>query len=136
MTPDEAREFVKQNHNAVLVTRRSSGDPQTSPVTAGIDEEGKVVISSREAAYKVRNIRRDPRVTLCVVNDNWYGSWIQIDGATEILPLPDAMEELVAYYRRIRGEHPDWDEYRRVMEQEKRLLIRTTIERAGPTRSG
>jgi PPOX class probable F420-dependent enzyme len=131
----DALSFVSENHRAVLATRRAGGDPQMSPVTVGIEDD-KIVISSRETAYKVRNIRRDPRVSLCVMNDGFFGHWIQVDGTADTLSLPDAMESLVEYYRGIRGEHPDWDEYRSVMEQEKRLVIRITIEKVGPTRSG
>ncbi len=135
MTPEDARDFVSKNHRAVLVTRRDDR-LQTSPVTVGVDDDGMVEISSRETAYKVRNIRSDPRVTVCVFTERFYGQWAQIDGTAEILSLPDAMEGLVEYYRRISGEHPDWDDYRRAMEREKRLLIRIPIERAGPTKSG
>lgn len=131
----DALSFVSENHRAVLATRRAGGDPQMSPVTVGVEDD-RIVISSRETAYKVRNIRRDPRVSLCVMNDGFFGHWIQVDGMADILSLPDAMEPLVEYYRGIRGEHPDWDEYRSVMEQEKRLVIRIAIEKVGPTRSG
>jgi PPOX class probable F420-dependent enzyme len=131
----DALSFVSENHRAVLATRRAGGDPQMSPVTVGVEDD-RIVISSRETAYKVRNLRRDPRVSLCVMNDGFFGHWIQVDGTADILSLPDAMEPLVEYYRGIRGEHPDWDEYRSVMEQEKRLVIRIAIEKVGPTRSG
>jgi PPOX class probable F420-dependent enzyme len=114
MTSEEARDFVAGNHRAVLVTRRREGGLQTSPVTVGADDEG-IVISSRQTAYKTRNIRRDPNVTLCVFTDAFFGPWIQIEGRAELVSLPEAMEGLVEYYRRIRGEHPDWDEYRRAM---------------------
>ncbi len=136
MTPDEARAFVASNHRAVLVTRRSAGGLQTSPVLVGVDGDGKVVISTRETAHKTRNLRRDPSATVCVFNDGFYGAWMQVDGTAEIVPLPDAMDGLVDYYRRISGEHPDWDEYRAAMEQQKRVLIRLTIDRAGPTYAG
>ncbi len=136
MTPDEARRFVASNHRAVLITRRSGGGLQTSPVTVGVDGEGRVTISSREAAYKTRNLRRDPSATLCVFNDGFFGLWLQIDGTAEIVFLPEAMDGLVDYYRRISGEHPDWDDYRRAMERDKRVLIRVTIDRAGPNRHG
>ncbi len=131
----DALSFVSVNHRAVLATRRAGGDPQMSPVTVGVEDD-KIVISSRETAYKVRNIRREPRVSLCVMNDGFFGHWIQVDGTADTLSLPDAMESLVEYYRGIRGEHPDWDEYRSVMEQEKRVVIRITIEKVGPNRSG
>ncbi len=135
MTPEEARRFVADHHRAVLITRRRDGRLQTSPVTVGADDHG-VVMSSRETAYKTRNIRRDPNVTLCVFTDAFFGPWIQIDGRAELVPLPEAMEELVEYYRRIRGEHPDWDEYRRAMETDDRVLIKLTIVDVGPVREG
>ncbi|HZA40999.1 MAG TPA: PPOX class F420-dependent oxidoreductase [Actinomycetota bacterium] len=136
MTPDEAREFVAGNHRAVLVTRASDGGLQTSPVVVGIDAEGKAVISSRETAYKVRNLRSRPIATLCVMDDGFYGTWAQIEGETEIVSMPDALDGLIDYYRRISGEHPDWDEYRRAMEEEARVLLRISFDKVGPTRFG
>ena len=136
MTPDEARAFAASNHRAVLVTRRSSGGIQTSPVTVGVDDDGKVVISSTETTYKTRNLRRDPTATLCVFSDDFFGPWAQIEGTAEIVSLPEAMERLVDYYCRIRGEHPDWEDYRRAMERDRRVLIRISIERAGPASTG
>ena len=135
MTPEEARDFVAGNHRAVLVTRRRDGGVQTSPVTVGVDDDG-VVISSRETAYKTRNIRRDPSVTLCVFTDAFFGPWLQIEGRAEVVTLPGAMEGLVAYYRRIRGEHPDWVEYRRAMEADARVLIKVSILAVGPVKEG
>ena len=135
MSPDEARKFVASNHRAVLVTRRSGGGLQTSPVLVGVDDEGKVVISTREAAYKTRNLRRDPTAVLCVLSDDYYGRWIQIDGTAQIVSLPEAMDGLVDYYRRISGEHPDWDDYRRAMQDQRRVLIRVSIDTAGPARA-
>ena len=132
----KARDFLASNHRAVMVTHGARGNVQTSPITVGVDEDGYAVVSSRETAYKVRNLRRDPQVTLCVLNDRFFGEWIQIDGRAEIVPLPEAMEGLVDYYRRISGEHPDWDDYRAAMERDKRVLLRITIERAGPDRQG
>ena len=136
MTPDQAREFVANNHQAVMITHRSAGGLQTSPVTVGIDSDDKIVISSRETAYKVRNLRRHPTATLCVFTDNFFGPWIQIDGTTEIVPLPEAMDGLIDYYRRISGEHPDWEDYRRAMADQRRVLIRLTIDHVGPTHAG
>jgi PPOX class probable F420-dependent enzyme len=136
MKTDEAREFVRQNHNAVLATSRRDGRPQLSPVTVAVDGDGFVIISSRETAMKVKNIRRDPLVALCVLNDRFYGEWVQIEGRAELVSLPDAMEGLVDYYRSLRGEHPDWNEYRAAMTHDQRLLIRVPIERAGPNVSG
>ena len=132
MSPDEARAFGASNHRAVLITRRSGGGLQTSPVLVGVDGEGKVVISTREGAYKTRNLRRAPTVVLCVLSDDFFGRWIQIEGTAQIVSLPEAMEGLVDYYRRISGEHPDWDEYRQAMEQQRRVLVRVSIDAAGP----
>ena len=136
MGPDEAREVVASNHRAVLITRRSGGGLQTSPVLVGVDDEGKLVISTREGAYKTRNLQRDPTAVLCVLSDDFFGPWIQIDGTTEIVPLPQAMDGLIDYYRRISGEHPDWDDYRRAMVDQQRVLIRLTIDHVGPTHAG
>jgi PPOX class probable F420-dependent enzyme len=133
---DDAREFVASNHRAVLVTRRSGGGLQTSPVLVGVDGDGKLVISTREAAYKTRNLRRDPTAVLCVVADRFFGRWMQIEGTAQIVSLPEAMDGLVDYYRRISGEHPDWDDYRHAMEQQQRVLLRISIDTVGPTRAG
>jgi PPOX class probable F420-dependent enzyme len=135
MTRDEAREFVAHNHRAVMVTRRRDGGAQTSPITVGIDDEG-VVISTRESAYKTRNLRRHPIATLCVMNDGFYGQWIQIEGTARIVSLPEAMDGLIDYYRRISGEHPDWDDYRSAMERDRRVLVKVAMDRVGPTRFG
>jgi len=116
--------------------RRSGGGLQTSPVLVGVDDEGKVVISTREAASKTRNLRRDPAAVLCVVSDNFFGRWLQIEGTAQVVSLPEAMEGLVDYYRRISGEHPDWDDYRHAMEQQQRVLVRVSIDAVGPTRAG
>jgi PPOX class probable F420-dependent enzyme len=131
-----AREFLRAHHRAVLATSRADGRPQLSPVTAAVDDEGRVLISTREAAIKTRNLRRDPRASLCVLNDGFFGEWIQVEGSAEIISLPDAMEILVSYYRAVAGEHPDWDEYRAAMEREHRVIVRITMTRAGPDVSG
>jgi PPOX class probable F420-dependent enzyme len=132
MSPDEAGAFVARNHRAVLVTPRRGGGLQTSPVLVGVDDDGKVVISTREGAYKTRNLRRDPTAVLCVLSDDFFGRWIQIDGTAQIVSLPEAMDGLVDYYRRISGEHPDWDDYRRAMQDQQRVLVRVSIDAAGP----
>jgi PPOX class probable F420-dependent enzyme len=136
VTPDEARSFVADNHRAVLVTRRQGGGLQTSPVTVGVDGDGMVTISTRETAYKARNLRRDPTAVVCVFSDAFFGPWLQIEGAARIVSLPEAMDLLVDYYRRISGEHPDWDEYRQAMTRQGKCLIRMTIERWGPIATG
>jgi PPOX class probable F420-dependent enzyme len=131
-----ALEFVASQHHAVLGTLKSDGTPQLSPVTVGVDDAGRAVVSTRQTAYKVRHVRRDPRVWLCVLPDTFYGQWVQLTGTAEIVELPAAMELLVDYYRRISGEHPDWDDYRAAMEREKRVVLRITVTKAGPDVSG
>ena len=136
MDLDLAREFLHANHRAVLATSRSDGRPQLSPVLCAVDDKGRVLISTSEGAVKTRNIRRDPRASLCVINDGFFGEWIQVEGEAEIIHLPDAMELLVDYYRRIAGEHSDWDDYRTAMERERRVILRVSLTRAGPDVSG
>jgi PPOX class probable F420-dependent enzyme len=131
-----AQKFLRENHHAVLSTSRADGRPQLSPVTAGVDSDGRVIISTRETAVKVRNLRRDPRVSLAALNDRFYGDWVQVEGTAEIIAVPEALDLLVDYYQRISGEHPDWDEYREAMLAQRRVLVRFAIERAGPNLSG
>jgi PPOX class probable F420-dependent enzyme len=133
---EEAREYVRQHHRAVLATRRKDGNPQMSPVGVGVAPDGRLWISSRETAVKTKNARRHPYVSLCVMNDGFYGDWVQVEGRVEIVSLPEAMDMLVAYYRDLAGEHPDWDEYRAAMEKERRVMLLVEIERAGPNVSG
>ncbi|MGB9378365.1 MAG: PPOX class F420-dependent oxidoreductase [Mycobacteriales bacterium] len=137
MDLDRAREVLATQHHAVLTTMRRDGTPQMSPLLVALDDAGRVVISSRETAYKVKNLRRDPRLWLCVLPDTFFGgTWIQVEGDVEIVSLPDAMQALEDYYRTISGEHPDWDDYRAAMQREQRLIVRITLTRAGPDREG
>jgi PPOX class probable F420-dependent enzyme len=131
-----AAEFLRAHHRAVLATSRSDGLPQLSPVTCTVDDENRVLISTRETALKTRNLRRRPQASLCVFTDNFFGEWVQVEGDVEIIPLPDAMDLLVEYYRRISGEHPDWEDYRAAMVRDQRVIVRITISRAGPDASG
>jgi len=136
MQLERAREFMRVNHRAVLATRRSDGLPQLSPVTVGVDGDGRVIISTRETAIKTKNLERDPHASLCVMNDGFYGEWVQAEGTAEIIRLPAAMDLLVDYYRRVSGEHPDWDDYRQAMRRDRRVIAAITLTRAGPDRSG
>jgi PPOX class probable F420-dependent enzyme len=133
---DAARAFLRANHHAVMATTRADGTTQMSPITVGVDAEGRAVVSSRETAYKFKHLRALPYAAICAFGDGFFGEWIQVEGPVEVVSLPDAMELLVTYYRDIRGEHPDWDEYRTVMERERRVILRLSIERAGPNVSG
>jgi PPOX class probable F420-dependent enzyme len=134
---DEARDYLRSHHRAVLTTMRRDGTPQMSPVGVTVDDAGRAVISSRETAIKVKNLRRDPRAWVCAFPDEFYGAtFVQVEGDVTILSLPDAMEPLVDYYRSMAGEHPDWDDYRGAMEKEQRVLIQLDLTRAGPDTSG
>jgi len=137
MDPDTARDLLRSQHHAVLTTVLADGSPQMSPVLVTVDADGYAVISTRETAYKVKQLRRNPRAWLCSFPNGFFGGrWIQVEGPVEILSLPDALEPLVEYYRSISGEHPDWDDYRAAMVRDRRCLIRIRIERAGPDREG
>ena len=136
MDLDEARNYLRTNHRAVLATMRRDGTPQMSPVDCTVDGDGRVVVSSRETAIKVKNVRRDPRAWLCVFTDTFYGGFVQVEGAVDVVSLPEAMDGLVDYYRSVAGEHPDWDDYRAAMERDKRVLIRLELTRAGPDVEG
>jgi PPOX class probable F420-dependent enzyme len=133
---DEARAFVRDHRRGVLATRRRDGGIQQSPVIAAGEAAGRVVISTREGAIKTRNLRRDPWAQLCAFTERFFGPWIYVEGTAEILSLPEAMEPLIDYYQRFPGENPDWDEYRERMRRERRVLVRITLERAGPDRRG
>ena len=136
MDLNHARDYIRDNHHAVLATVRTDGRPQLSPVACGVDAEGFVVVSTRETAYKTKNLLRDPRVSLCVFPDGFFGEWVQVDGTATVVRLPEALDGLVEYYRGVAGEHPDWDDYRNAMQREQRVLVRIDLERAGPTKSG
>ena len=98
--------------------------------------DGRVLISTRETAMKTKNLARDPRASLCVLNDGFFGDWVQAEGKAEVIHLPEAMDMLVDYYRRVSGEHPDWDDYRGAMVRDKRVIVAISLTRAGPDRSG
>ena len=133
---DALLEFVGPRHNAILTTNRRDGRPQQSPITLGVDDDGRLVISTYPHRAKVGNIRRDPTVTVCVLSDDFGAEWVQVDGTAEVLDLPEALEPLVEYFRTIAGEHPDWDEYREAMVKQGKVLIRITIDRWGPIARG
>jgi PPOX class probable F420-dependent enzyme len=127
---------IAEQHHAVLATLRRDGTPQLSPVLAVVDGAGHVVVSTREAALKVRNLRRDPRAWLCVLPDGFFGRWVQVGGTVQVLALPEAMDGLIDYYRRVSGEHPDWDDYRAAMQREARVLLQIDLTAAGPDKAG
>ena len=132
----ELLRFVRPRHHMILITRRRSGGPQASPVTGGVDADDRIVISTYPERAKVANLRRDPSVAVLVLSDDFGGAWVQVDGAAEVLDLPEALEPLVEYYRSISGEHPNWDEYRQAMRDQGKSLVRITPERWGPIATG
>ncbi|HLH58301.1 MAG TPA: PPOX class F420-dependent oxidoreductase [Streptosporangiaceae bacterium] len=136
MSAERARQFLRAHHRAVLATTRSDGRPQMSPVVCAVDDEGRVLISTRETAVKTRNLRRDPYASICAFTDRFFGHWLQAEGEAEVISLPDAMDLLVEYYRLVSGEHPDWSDYRAAMVRDRRVMIRVTLSRTGPTISG
>jgi PPOX class probable F420-dependent enzyme len=133
---EELEAFIRPRHNVVLVTNRSDGRPQLSPVTAGLDDDGRLVVATYPQRAKVRNLRRDPQAAACVLSDDFGGAWVQVYGSAEVLDLPEALEPLVDYFRVIAGEHPDWDEYRQAMRDQGKVLVRMTIEDWGPIATG
>lgn len=129
-------EFLRPRHRGLLVTTRSDGRPQMSPVTCGVDPEGRIVVSTYPDRAKARNARRDPRVSICVLSDDWDGPYVQVDGQAQVLDMPEALDGLVEYFRCISGEHPDWQEYREAMARQDKSLIRIDVERWGPIATG
>jgi len=133
---DELLEFIRPRHHAIVITARGDGRPQASPVTCGVDDEGRIVIATYPERAKTRNARRDRRVSVLFLSDDFGGAWVQVDGTGEVLDVPDAVEPLVDYYRAISGEHPDWAEYREAMLKQGKSLLRVTPERWGPVATG
>lgn len=132
----ELLDFLRPRHHGLLSTTRADGRPQLSPVSCGVDDEGRIVVSTYPGRAKAGNVRRDERVSMCVLSDDWDGPYVQVDGRGEVLDMPEALDALVDYYRCIAGEHPDWDEYREAMRRQNKSLIRITIDRWGPIATG
>jgi PPOX class probable F420-dependent enzyme len=133
---DELLDFVRPRHRAILLTRRADGSPQASPLTCGVDDSGRIVVSTYPERAKTRNAKRDSQVSVVVLSDEWNGPWVQVDGTAEVIDSPESVEPLVEYYRNISGEHPDWDEYRSAMRKQGKSIIRVTPVRWGPVATG
>jgi PPOX class probable F420-dependent enzyme len=130
---DKAKEFLTQHHWGILATRRKNGNLQMSPVTVGLDDQGRAIISSRETAYKVNNLRRDPRAALCAITSSFHGEgWVQINGNAEVISLPQALDTLVYLQRQAYGEHKNWPEFHERMARERRVIVQINIENVGP----
>ncbi|HEV7657626.1 MAG TPA: PPOX class F420-dependent oxidoreductase [Mycobacteriales bacterium] len=128
--------FIRNNHHGVMATKRADRLPAMSPIACDVDGDGRVVVSTRETAMKVKHLERDPNVAICVLNDGFFGEWVQVEGPAQVVHLPEAMDGLVDYYRRVSGEHPDWDDYRAAMERDQRVILSITPERVGPKLQG
>ena len=133
---EQMLEFVRPRHHFVLLTYRRDGTVQSSPVTGGVDAEGRLVVSSYPDRAKTANLRRDRRAGVLVLSDDFGGAWLQVDGEGEVLDMPAALDGLVEYFRSISGEHPDWDEYREAMRRQDKVLLRVTPTRWGPVATG
>lgn len=136
VTREELLDFVRPRHRGVLITWKRSGDLQVSPVTLGVDAEGRIVVATYPQRAKTANLRHNPKASLCVLSDEFNGAYVQIDGTAEVLDMPEALEPLVDYFRCISGEHPDWDEYRDAMRRQDKSLIRITVDQWGPVATG
>lgn len=129
-------EFLRPRHHVILMTPRSDGTWQGSPVTSGVDTDGRIVVSTYPERAKARNVARHGRASVVVLSEDFDGAWVQVDGDAELLTLPDAVEPLVDYFRSIAGEHSDWDDYRQAMTDQGKALIRITPTRWGPIATG
>jgi PPOX class probable F420-dependent enzyme len=135
---DELLDFVRTRHHLVLLTTRADGRPQLSPVTGGVDGDGRIVVSTYPDRAKAVNLRRNPAASVLVLSDEWDGAWVQVDGTAEVLDMPaqEAEDGLVDYFRCIAGEHSDWEEYREAMRRQGKSLIRISVESWGPVATG
>ncbi|MER5891196.1 PPOX class F420-dependent oxidoreductase [Streptomyces sp. NPDC001941] len=133
---EQLLDFVRPRHRAILLTRRADGSPQGSPLTCGVDDAGRLVMSTYPERAKTRNARKDERVSVIVLSDEWNGPWVQVDGTAEVIDAPESVEPLVEYFRTISGEHPDWAEYREAMLKQGKSLIRVTPVRWSPVATG
>ena len=132
----ELLEFVRPRHQWVMTTLRNDGRPQSSPVTGGVNPSDQLVVATYPERDKVHNLRRDPRVTVCVLSDHFGGAWVQVDGLATVTDIPEAMEGMVEYYRAVAGEHSDWDAFRAAMIRQGKCLISVDVERWGPVATG
>jgi PPOX class probable F420-dependent enzyme len=133
---DELLEFIRPRHHAIVITTRAGGRPQASPVTCGVDQDGRIVVSTYPERAKTRNAKRSPQASVLFLSDDFGGAWVQVDGEAEVIDMPAAAEALVDYYRAIAGEHPDWDEYRAAMVRQGKSLLRITPTSWGPVATG
>jgi len=136
VSQSELVEFVRPRHRMIVITQRADGSPQASPVTGGVDDSGRIVISTYPERAKARNARKRPDVSVVVLSDDFNDPWVQVDGTCEVLDVPEGLDAFVEYFRNISGEHPDWSEYRQAMLDQGKCLMRITPKRWGPVATG
>lgn len=136
VTLPELLDFIRPRHHMVLTTFRADESLQSSPATGGLDADGRIVVATYPQRAKAANIRRRPRASVTVLSDEFDGPYVQVDGHAEVIDLPEAVEPLVEYFRSVAGEHPDWEEYRKAMVDQRKCLIRVTPQRWGPVATG
>jgi PPOX class probable F420-dependent enzyme len=129
-----ALEFVADRHHGVLTTLKADGRPQLSNVAYALGGDGVIRVSVTDGRAKTANLRRDPRASLHVARDDFY-AYVVVEATAELTPVaaePDdaTVDELVDYYRAVAGEHSDWDDYRRAMVADRRLIVRLHPTRA------
>jgi PPOX class probable F420-dependent enzyme len=126
----DALDFVRDRRNGVLATLKRDGRPQLSNISYLVGDDDVIRISVTDSRAKTNNLRRDPRASLHVSRDDFW-AYVVLEGEVELTPVAaephdDTVEQLVAYYRAMMGEHDDWDDYRRAMVSDGRLLVTFT----------
>ena len=134
MDTDAALAFVRDHRNGVLITLRRDGRSQSSNIIHTVSDDGRIRISITADRAKYKNLVRDPRVALHVNADDFW-SYVVVEGDAELSPVaasPDdaTVDELVAMYRALQGEHPDWDDYRAAMIADRRVVLSIRPTRA------
>jgi uncharacterized protein len=131
MTREEAMRYIASNHRGVLATIKRDGRPQLSNIAYTLDDDGLIKISVTEDRAKTKNARRDPRVSMTVIGDNWY-QYVVVEGTAGFID-DDPYPALRHVYERIAGQpHPDWDEFDQAMKDERRIVMTIEIERLYP----
>jgi PPOX class probable F420-dependent enzyme len=128
MEVSDALAFARTKRQSVLVTIKKDGRPQLSNVLHTIDDDGVIRVSVTADRAKYHNLAREPWAALHVTRDDFY-AYAVLETDVTLSPIAErvddaAVEELVALYRSLMGEHPNWDEYRATMVKDRRLVVR------------
>lgn len=135
-----ALDFVRRRRQGVLATIGTSGLPHLTNILYSTAEQSGghsdvvIEVSITDTRAKTRNLRRDPRAVLYVVGDDFW-HYVVIEAHAELTPPAanaddETVDGLVALYRRLAGEHPNWEEYRSAMVDERRVVLRLRPQRA------